>query len=102
MPALSISVDTTGKTKIMGETRGKPVIFLGIEFAPLSIPFERRLQTLAVFIYMFMFVFGAVVLTALSVYLIIYSDNWKWVPLLYFAFYFYDIESGETGGRESV
>lgn len=36
------------------------VKFAGIEFAPLSVPFERRIQTLSAFIYVYMLLFSGI------------------------------------------
>ena len=71
---------------------------MGIKFAPLSLPMARRLQTFAVFTYMNLFFFGAIVTLCLS-YFFFFHTPYQWIPLLYWAWYFYDYDTGETGGR---
>ena len=62
----------------------------GIEYAPVNVPMERRLQTLAVLMHLLFFTFGP----------LFYTEDWKWVPLLYGAWYFYDYNSDQKGGRD--
>ena len=77
-----------------------PFKLLGVTFAPLSLPMERRMQTFAVFAYMFVFIFSGLTLSIVSVYLVFYTEDWKWLPFTYFLWYFYDLDTGERGGRE--
>ena len=87
-------------TTVAIESRlGKPIKFLGLEFAPVALPLERRLQTLAVILHMTLFMLGGLLFLILSYNLVFYSENWKWLPLLYFAWYFYDLDTAEQGGR---
>jgi len=72
--------------------------FLGIELVDvLHIPLERRLQTIAVCIYLFIFLFLAVVCGIITV--------WLWfsplyvIPLAYFVWFVYDYRTPERGGR---
>ena len=70
----------------------------GMEFAPLSIPKERRLQTFAVLFWISSFLFMGPVVFALMVYLVLYS-RFYWVSLFYLAWYIADRDTSETGGR---
>ena len=72
---------------------------MGVEFAPLSIPLDRRLQTLAVCLYMSMAMFMGLCCSALLAYLILYTQ-FKWVAVLYLTWMVYDWNVGEEGGRE--
>lgn len=65
-----------------------------------QVPFERRMQTFTVFAYMFLFLFGGLATTVWSIYMVLYSENWKWLPCLYWAWYIWDYDTGETGGRD--
>lgn len=68
---------------------GKKVIFgrsvkmevLGLEFAPLNIPFKRRLQTLAAACWFVVFAFGGFMGLLLAFYLILFSSVWSAVLL---------------------
>lgn len=72
---------------------------LGIEFAPLNIPLERRLQTAAVLYYWnsfsFYFVAGLLIFTALL------FTKFYFIPLLYVLWYFYERNKCNEGGRRS-
>ena len=77
-----------------------PTRLLGLTFAPLSLPWARRAQTLAVTTYVVLMLFGGAALgMAASAYLVFYTDRWAWLPFLYFAWYFYDLDTAEQGGR---
>ncbi|XP_053603377.1 2-acylglycerol O-acyltransferase 2-A-like [Plodia interpunctella] len=71
---------------------------LGIQWAPLHVPLERRLQTLAVFCWFhFMTSFGVFS----SIYLFIkllYSSYW-YLAIAYSVWMLYDINTGQRGGR---
>ncbi|CAL1267902.1 unnamed protein product [Larinioides sclopetarius] len=70
---------------------------MGIKFAPLSIPLERRLQTAAVFYYSTSFVFFGFSAIFLFVYLLF--TKFFFIPLLYFAWFVYDHKKCCQGGR---
>ncbi|CAL1267901.1 unnamed protein product [Larinioides sclopetarius] len=71
--------------------------FLGIEFAPLFIPLERRLQTVAVFYYLISFLlFGP---TAVSLFIYLLFTKFYFITLLYFAWFVYDHKKCCQGGR---
>ncbi len=71
-----------------------------VEFAPLRIPFYRRIQTLAVILYYYSFYFGAF-LGAATLLLILFSSYYP-LALLYLAWaYFYDSTTPSHGGRRS-
>lgn len=72
---------------------------LGIEFAPLLIPFERRLQTAAVFYYCTNFVFFGGFMLFFCIYLLL--TKYYFIPLLYLAWFIYDHKTCCQGGRRS-
>lgn len=73
---------------------------LGMEFAPLSIPMERRLQTFAVFFWISSFFFMGPMIFAFMVYLLFYTQYY-WISLFYLAWYLGDRNTAESGGRRS-
>ena len=81
-----------------GALSGKPFKVLGVEFAPISLPFERRLQTLATFTYMALFLIFPLMNYSILAYLLFYTQ-FKWIPLLYLAFVIYDRDTCNQGGR---
>jgi len=76
------------------------VNFLGIEFAPLSVPAERRLQTLCVFVHVCNFTINPVLCIVALVYLL-WTSLW-FVSVGYIAWIVYDVhvnKTSERGGR---
>lgn len=72
---------------------------LGVELAPLDIPMERRLQTLAVVHFTYIFLFMGFGVLFFFLYLLI--TDYYFIPLLYFLWYYYDRHTSERGGRRS-
>lgn len=72
---------------------------LGVEFAPLWIPFERRLQTGAVFYYCSNFLFFGFFMLMFNLYLLF--TKLYFLPLLYLAWFIYDHKKCCQGGRRS-
>ncbi|RWS02392.1 2-acylglycerol O-acyltransferase 2-like protein, partial [Dinothrombium tinctorium] len=70
-----------------------------IEFAPISIPFERRLQTLIVLYYVLEFLPLGLALLLFLIYLTF--TNYHWITLLYLVWFAYDKEVCHRGGRRS-
>lgn len=70
---------------------------LGIELAPLHIPMERRLQTLAVQQWTLSFLFLGFGCLILMIYLLFTSLYW--IPLCYLVYYLYDRKTSVRGGR---
>ena len=71
-----------------------------VEFAPIRIPFYRRLETLAVAIYYYSFYFGAFI-GAVTILLILFSSYYP-LALLYLGWaYLYDTKTPSHGGRRS-
>ncbi|CAG5119165.1 unnamed protein product [Candidula unifasciata] len=73
---------------------------LGIEFAPLNIPLERRLQTIGVLHHTYAFLFFGFGMLFLFLYLLLFTDYYL-IPLAYFAWYLYDRPVSQRGGRRS-
>ena len=69
-----------------------------IELAPLFIPFERRLQTLSVLYYTFLFLQGLSIIGILTIVYLLFTDLY-WIACLYMIWYFYDSDSCNQGGR---
>ncbi|XP_050464155.1 diacylglycerol O-acyltransferase 2-like [Cataglyphis hispanica] len=72
---------------------------LGVKFAPLNIPLQRRLQTLAVAIWIFVTPFGDFWGYILTAYLLFYTQTMRYFVLLYFLWMYYDWDTCDRGGR---
>ena len=71
---------------------------LGLEFAPLSIPFERRIQTFGVFVYLFLFFQGLSILGFLIFGSLLFT-KYYWITLIYIVWYLADHQTPHEGGR---
>lgn len=72
----------------------------GIQFAPLNVPLERRLQTLTVAAWMLFIVFGSVLGPLLTFYLLACTRLW-WLTALYLLWiWVLDKDVSEKGGRQ--
>lgn len=71
---------------------------LGIDFAPLNVPWERRLQTLAAFTWIATVMILPWCFCALLAYLIFFT-NFYWLPLLYGVYWYWDYDTPHNGGR---
>ncbi|XP_054168762.1 2-acylglycerol O-acyltransferase 1-like [Oppia nitens] len=76
------------------------VKILGIEFAPINIPIERRLQTLAVLYYCCEFLLIGFLSLLLLINLIF--TKYYYLSILYFMWFIYDRKVCNQGGRLSV
>lgn len=74
------------------------MILFGVKFAPLMVPLERRLQTLAAGMWFIILAFGGFAGAWLSVYLLLYTRYYTLV-LLYYLWIYLDRQTCETGGR---
>ncbi|XP_018568259.1 2-acylglycerol O-acyltransferase 2-like [Anoplophora glabripennis] len=71
----------------------------GIQFAPLNVPLERRIQTLAAATWMVAMAFGGFIGLLIALYLIAFTKYW-WLTLLYLLWiYVIDKDVSEQGGR---
>lgn len=61
----------------------------GIKFAPLNVPLKRRLETLAVGVYIYNIIFLLLGYPLLT-YLFFYSEILRYFVLLYFFWMYYD------------
>lgn len=74
---------------------------LGIQFAPLNVPMQRRLQTLAAATWFTTLAFGGFVGTGLAIYLLVYTRFW-WLTALYLTWMILlDNDVAKKGGRRS-
>lgn len=73
---------------------------MGIKFAPLWIPLERRLQTLAAACWFFTFAIGPFIALFATVYIILFT-RLSLLMLLYVAWIIYDRDTASKGGRRS-
>ena len=71
----------------------------GMNFAPISIPFERRLQTFAVLFWITLFLFVGPLFTILLVCLL-WTSYW-WITISYMTWVFFDWKTPSKGGRKS-
>ncbi|XP_072035290.1 2-acylglycerol O-acyltransferase 1-like [Amphiura filiformis] len=78
------------------------VKFLGLELAPLHIPWHRRMETVSVIHWLTVFLFSGFICIGFCIYLL--YTNFYWVSLLTFAWVYYDRKCSRQGGRrfESV
>ena len=67
---------------------------LGMTFAPIRIPLERRLQTLGVAMFFFLFLLFSVFCAVLMIYMLFWTRLW-WISVLYASWIYYDREIGE-------
>ncbi|XP_022692203.1 2-acylglycerol O-acyltransferase 2-A-like [Varroa jacobsoni] len=74
---------------------------MGVEFAPINTPLERRLQTFSVAAMSLSFAFAGLGGCILSFYLISFT-SYYWIPLIYLAWYIYDLDICERGGRRAI
>lgn len=74
--------------------------FLGIKFAPLHVPLDRRFQTFAAALWIFILTFGGLVGLAICIYLLFFTQYLRYLTLLYLAFQYKDKETFNKGGRE--
>lgn len=73
---------------------------LGVKWAPLNTPLQRRLQTLAVVVWFVTFVFGGFIAWAALALAALYTRFW-WLVLAYLAYMYLDRHTSEQGGRRS-
>lgn len=71
---------------------------LGIDYAPLLIPYERRKQTLAVSFWIASFFFMGLAGVLILLYMLLYTRLY-FFPILYVAWYIADKDTPESGGR---
>jgi len=76
------------------------VKIFGIEFAPILIPTERRLQTIGALLYIFLFLQLPFLTLIFPLYILINTRFW-WFILLYFIWFYFDMETPGNGGRRS-
>ncbi|XP_040571327.1 2-acylglycerol O-acyltransferase 1 isoform X2 [Lepeophtheirus salmonis] len=76
----------------------KPFQILGIKFAPLNVPFERRLQTIAALIWSSIIVIGFPLGCTIFLYLL-WTSQVRWILWPYIAWLIYDFNTPFNGGR---
>ncbi|KAK0096999.1 hypothetical protein PV326_003642 [Microctonus aethiopoides] len=73
--------------------------FFGIQFAPLRVPLQRRLQTLAAAAWICVLGFGGVVSWLLAIYLILFTEWIRYFMFIYLGWIYYDRNTCSEGGR---
>ncbi|KAK3771100.1 hypothetical protein RRG08_034118 [Elysia crispata] len=72
----------------------------GLELVPLNLPLEKRLQTLGVLHFTYLFLFFGLGTLFLFLYLLFFTSYYL-IPLAYYVWYRYDRSISEQGGRRS-
>ncbi|KAL6268532.1 hypothetical protein P5V15_001665 [Pogonomyrmex californicus] len=75
---------------------------LGVKFAPLNVPLQRRLQTLAAATWIFVTAFGDIWGYLITAYLLLYTETIRYFLLLYFLWMYYDWDTCHSGGRSEI
>lgn len=70
----------------------------GIHFAPLKVPMDRRLQTLAAGVGFVWLIFGGFICLLLSIYLVLFTRYWL-ITAGYLLWVLYDKSISQKGGR---
>ncbi|KAJ8921379.1 hypothetical protein NQ315_002995 [Exocentrus adspersus] len=73
----------------------------GIQFAPLNVPMERRLQTLAAAAWMIVMAFGGFIGLLIALYLLTFTSFWFITGVYLLWAWFIDADIAERGGRPS-
>ncbi|KAJ9583974.1 hypothetical protein L9F63_021685, partial [Diploptera punctata] len=71
---------------------------LGIRFAPLNTPLDRRLQTLAACCWFITLGFGPTLSIVFTIYVVLFTQ-WYLLALAYLAWIWYDRDVCNKGGR---
>lgn len=71
---------------------------LGIDWAPLNVPLQRRFQSLGILQFIMSFLFLGVGCSILSLYILFFT-KYYWIIVLYICWYAYDYNTPEKGGR---
>jgi len=83
------------------DSPGKAKKVLGVEFAPLSLPWERRMQTVSVLSWISaFFLMGPISVVFLGY--IFFFTQFGFITLLYLAWYIFDRDKCNRGGRRSM
>ncbi|CAB0005777.1 unnamed protein product [Nesidiocoris tenuis] len=71
---------------------------LGIKFAPLNVPFRRRMETLAALSWICTPTFVPLISLYIFCYVLLFT-KYYWLPLLYLIFLYLDFDQPHQGGR---
>lgn len=75
--------------------------FLGVKFAPLNIPFQRRLQTLSAAAWIIVLAGGGFSCWLLSFYILFYGSQWtRSLFLIYILWIYCDRDTCNRGGKK--
>jgi len=74
---------------------------LGVDFAPLLLPVERRMQTVGAINWLASFMLLGFGSLFLCLYMLVATTYW-WIPLLYGVWYLYDRHTPSRGGRHGI
>ncbi|XP_043579954.1 2-acylglycerol O-acyltransferase 1-like [Bombus pyrosoma] len=70
---------------------------LGVKFAPLNVPLNRRLETLAAALWILIFAFGYFAGYVLTAYFLFFTQTMRYFVLLYFVWMYYDWNKFNVG-----
>ncbi|KAK9884502.1 hypothetical protein WA026_007343 [Henosepilachna vigintioctopunctata] len=73
---------------------------LRVEFAPLTLPIRRRVQTLTAAAWFVTMAYGGMISIILTLYLVFGTKYW-WITISYMIWIFLDRYTSETGGRRN-
>lgn len=74
-----------------------------VEFAPLNVPLERRLQTVAACAWFVISAFGGIICWIITLAVLIFGNAWmRLLMIAYLLFAYYDQDVRLTGGRGYV
>ena len=104
------TIDQVYRIKHTIETRSCLVIddtwstmeFFGVTFAPLRVPLERRLQTVAAAAWFCVLAFGGLICLIFTAYLLIFTQWLRYFIILYLIWAYYDRDTSRRGGRSYV
>ncbi|XP_066580915.1 2-acylglycerol O-acyltransferase 1-like [Prorops nasuta] len=72
---------------------------LNVKFAPLNVPLERRLQTLAAAGWIVVCVLGSPICYLITAYLLLFTTTIRYFVILYLFWAYYDRDTCDHGGR---
>jgi 2-acylglycerol O-acyltransferase 2 len=72
---------------------------LGVNLAPLNVPLERRLQTLSILYFEFIFLQGVSLIGLTTIIYVLFYTKYYWFSIVYMIWYLADMTRCHRGGR---